>query len=571
MRRQTITFLAAILLLGSLPAVAKMYRSPISFSEDVAGLDQVDRRELSRLDNAELLVAAERREARRALGGGPARFAEPREVDYRLTNSGTWETLPDGSRLWRLRISSPGARHLNLGFSRFDLPPDAALWIYNAAGDYVEGPYTASDRTRDGKLWTPIIYGSEVVVELWVGAEMTGEPIDVRVGRVNHGFRAIGKNHGECNIDVVCPEGDPWRDQIRSAAYYSIFGADVCSGQLVNNTAEDERPLFLSAYHCGVDEEAAQSAVVYWGVEAPVCGQQDGGRLDLNQAGASLVAREPRSDFLLLELDDLPDPEFDVFYSGWDASGAVPQGSVGIHTPQLHVKSISFNDDPLLTIGIDPDTGFLDPEGDSHWQVDDWEMGTTEPGSSGSGLWDPATKLLVGTLTGGFASCFTIDSDFYGKLSEAWEGAGSPGTRLRDHLDPLGLGVETLEGRYPNDAGCRTDDETLCLQRRRFKLQAKVTTKDGTQAAQASRVTSGESGIFTFFGPDNWELVVKVLDGCRKNGYWWVFAGGATHLDWSLKVIDTSTMTDSSPGTVKRYDVDGADGRVADALAFPCN
>jgi hypothetical protein len=83
-------------------------------------------------------------------------------------------------------------------------------------------------------------------------------------------------------------------------------------------------------------------------------------------------------------------------------------------------------------------------------------------------------------------------------------------------------------------------------------------------------MSSIESGIFTFFSPDNWELVVKVLDGCKKNGYWWVLAGGATSLDWSLTVTDTSTMTETSPGTVKQYDVDGADGRVADALAFPC-
>lgn len=103
MRRQTIALLAAALLLWTLPAVAKMYRSPISFSEDVASLEKVDRRELSRLDNGDLLVAAERREARRALGG-PARFAEPREVDYTLTNSGTWETLSDGSRIGRAHV-----------------------------------------------------------------------------------------------------------------------------------------------------------------------------------------------------------------------------------------------------------------------------------------------------------------------------------------------------------------------------------------------------------------------------------------------------------------------------------
>ena len=34
-----------------------------------------------------------------------------------------------------------------------------------------------------------------------------------------------------------------------SDLYYSVFGIGYCSGQLLNNTAEDERPLFLTGFH----------------------------------------------------------------------------------------------------------------------------------------------------------------------------------------------------------------------------------------------------------------------------------------------------------------------------------
>ena len=47
---------------------------------------------------------------------------------------------------------------------------------------------------------------------------------------------------------------------------------------------------------------------------------------------------------------------------------------------------------------------------------------------------------------------------------------------------------------------------------------------------------SDESGVFSFYGPDNWELMVKVLDGCAINGHWWVFASGATDREWLLTV-----------------------------------
>ncbi|MCP4591698.1 MAG: hypothetical protein GY842_13240, partial [bacterium] len=54
--------------------------------------------------------------------GAPLYVAYPFEVDLDLGSSGTWELLDDGSRLWRLRIHSPTALRLNLGFTRFGLP-----------------------------------------------------------------------------------------------------------------------------------------------------------------------------------------------------------------------------------------------------------------------------------------------------------------------------------------------------------------------------------------------------------------------------------------------------------------
>ena len=41
--------------------------------------------------------------------GTPFRYGKVFDVNYDLRNSGTWETLPDGSRVWRLAINSEGA------------------------------------------------------------------------------------------------------------------------------------------------------------------------------------------------------------------------------------------------------------------------------------------------------------------------------------------------------------------------------------------------------------------------------------------------------------------------------
>ncbi len=50
-----------------------------------------------------------------------------------------------------------------------------------------------------------------------------------------------------------------------------------------------------------------------------------------------------------------------------------------------------------------------------------------------------------------------------------------------------------------------------------------------------------ESGIFSFFDASNWELLVKVLDGCALNGHHWIYAAGATDVGWTLEVEDRLT------------------------------
>ena len=57
-----------------------------------------------------------------------------------------------------------------------------------------------------------------------------------------------------------------------------------------------------------------------------------------------------------------------------------------------------------------------------------------------------------------------------------------------------------------------------------------------------------DTGYFWFFNPANIEVVVKVLDACSVDGYFWVFGGGLTNLGVQLTVTDTLT------GVTKTYD-----------------
>ncbi len=430
---------AASLLVPAL-AFAKTGEVPESFKMADRWLEHVDRRVVAQVDRALLLAQDRQLEKAQRTQPAPARFAAGEAVAMTPTNAGTWHDVADG-RMWRLRVHAPEAMSLNLIFTQFDLPEGAKLWIYDAAGRRVEGAYTARDRSHHGRLATPIIEGDEVIVELFMPRGAAAPALTL--GSINKGYRSLEKA-GTCNNDVVCPEGNAWRDQIRSVARYTISGQFVCTGQLMNNTAQNGAPYFLSANHCGVTANTDDTVVVYWNFQAATCGAQSGGSLAQNQSGSTLRATSTASDFTLMELAARPDAAFNVYYAGWDARGTAPSTSVSIHHPSGDEKSISFNNNAVTSTAsgsaaVNASAAF--------WRVDAWEDGTTEGGSSGACLWDATSKRCVGQLFGGTAACTApADPDWFGKLSASFTGGGTSASRLRDWLDPGNSGALALDG-----------------------------------------------------------------------------------------------------------------------------
>jgi hypothetical protein len=389
---------------------------------------------------------------------GPQRFAVPTNVAMAPDTHGLWEPTGDGGRIWRLRIHAPGATDLNFGFTRFRLPDGATLHLVSEDHDFFRGPYGEWDNRDHGELWTPAIPGEQAVIELYVPADPSFEP-ELLLGHIGRGYRdvfqttprAIAKQ-GSCNVDVTCSEADEWSDQIRSVAVYSINGYLTCSGVLVMDVPRSFRPFFLTAAHCGVNASNEHTVVTYWNVHSPECGKLDGGSMDQNVIGATLVSRRDDVDFALLELDSAPPPEYDVNWTGWDRrSSHTPPGGVSIHHPNADEKAISINENDLTVTS----SCIASTAPGTHWDVDNWERGTTEPGSSGGGLWDPQTHLLVGFLSGGTASCDNpAGHDCFGRLAAAWDGP-SAGERLRDWLDPQNTGREMVPGGVRSDPPAR--------------------------------------------------------------------------------------------------------------------
>ena len=86
-------------------------------------------------------------------------------------------------------------------------------------------------------------------------------------------------------------------------------------------------------------------------------------------------------------------------------------------------------------------------------------------------------------------------------------------------------------------ASCGSTPTRLCLQSLGFQVE--VTWKNpatgATGAGQAVKLT-GDTGYFWFFGPENVELIVKVLDGRALNGHFWVFYGALSNVEYTITI-----------------------------------
>lgn len=381
-----------------------------------------------------------------------------------LQDGGSWTEADDGTSRWWLQIEAAQARNLALHFEAFRLPAGAELRLYAVGEKTPSLVYTDADNTARGDLRTPMVEGQSLRIELHVPQDKRAFT-RLSLGSVVQGYRdpfvALAQlKSGSCNIDVACPQGDAWRPQIRSVAHYTFntdTGSFVCTGQLVatgNQGLDVLSPRFLTAHHCVSREAEAQSMTLYWRYESPTCrapGSAANGQALARaantaaiQSGASLLATHRATDFTIVALQARVPFAAHPWFTGWDRSGSIPVGAIGIHHPAGHEKRISIDNDPLQT---GPNCIVTGSTQTTHWFVGSWDQGTTEGGSSGSGLWRRDSGRLIGVLSGGLASCAAREEfDCYGALDRGWSGGGAPTSRLSDWLTRDASAPQSLDG-----------------------------------------------------------------------------------------------------------------------------
>ncbi|MES2798712.1 MAG: T9SS type A sorting domain-containing protein [Bacteroidota bacterium] len=385
----------------------------------------------------------------------PWRFGFNNEVNLNISNSGEWYDLPNGGRIWLLKVTCENALTVNLTFNETKIPEGNELYVYNEDKSFILGKFV-ENHLYDGELGSELVPGSTSIVEYYVAPENRDNVGNVQIYRVTHGYRtaleyqekAFGSS-GSCNMNVNCADGAPWTNQRNSVVMLVSGSSGFCTGSLINNTLNDGKPYVLTANHC---YSAPASWIFRFNWQATGCTNPGASPTFTSLSGAVLRARRTPSDMCLVEItgglvNNTVPLSNNPYFNGWDNSGAIPTSTVCIHHPSGDIKKIAFDD---ASASISQEMGST--EANSTWTVE-WDRNTTtEGGSSGSPLFDQNHRV-IGQLWGGGASCSNLSApDYYGRVSISWQTDAAIDKQLKHWLDPTNTGASFIDGYDPNNS-----------------------------------------------------------------------------------------------------------------------
>ena len=331
-----------------------------------------------------------------------------------------WKAV-DGGSVARIEVRSPDAMALRVGLKLRNM--DDRIELRVAGSDdiaKIEGLVTGSEARRlvddRGLHWTLATDGETQTIELFAPDGVDFGSLKVQVAHVSHLVTNLRSNFalstkigesGSCNVDTACRVGTLGQAFVnaKNSVSWLLFqdgGSYICTGTLINDTdTSTQIPYYFTADHCIGTQTIANTVTTVWNYEATSCGsgvstattQVGGGAQRLfSEYGGDLQAGPPiATDAALLRLNN--NPPGSAYYSGWDAN-TIPTGTavLAIHHPRGDAKKSS--------LGQQVST-------DQYVHRVGWTSGTTEGGSSGSGLFTGGAGgyFLRGGLFGGAASC----------------------------------------------------------------------------------------------------------------------------------------------------------------------
>jgi hypothetical protein len=366
----------------------------------------------------------------------------------------------DGGYAARMALTSPDAAALRVALDLAGVPADVEMVFFGSGDpDHLVGPVKVAEvADRSVAWWSPVTEGDTQTVEFFAPGTASPGALPIAAAAVSHlltgpasrfekRISEIG-DAGSCNVDVPCSpleSSQAFQDATNAVAQMVINDGQfvaLCTGTLLNDTdASTQIPWFFSANHCFDNESPpyktpAQMQVVantldtLWFFRSSSCnsGKVSSAYRDL-PSGATYVYNDTVSDILFLRLNAAP-PQ-GAFFAGWNAN-TLTSGSA--------VVALTHPQGDLLKVSQGTMQGFITPSsppvnaGTNKFIGIQWNSGTTEPGSSGGGIFTNTggQYVLRGALWGGGASCQTpTATDIFSRFDLAY-------SKLVQYLSPTG-------------------------------------------------------------------------------------------------------------------------------------
>jgi hypothetical protein len=348
---------------------------------------------------------------------------------------------PDGDLLWSASVEVHNSHRLRLNLSNVDLPEGARLWVYGA-GDEVVGPFGKELAAPSGDIWTPSVSGPQIMLVVMLPE---GSPsARFSITRVLELFRLNASGAPvlfpqedrppddlSCLVESLCVNLDtfPRIEDVENAIGRMDFIIDgegsLCTGGLINDAVGNTTiPYFLSANHCFSTQEVASTLEVYWDWKPDGCNGTDPDLASLPRSnGATLKATGVPADFLLLELNAIPEGRYMLGYTLEESAIAAGEKLHRVSHPAGKVQHYS---QTTVVSGSNycGDTNYWNDT--THiWQS--FVIGSTLGGSSGSPVVTASAEIVgqhSGTCpldngNGEWGTCET-EPTIDGKLSNYW-------------------------------------------------------------------------------------------------------------------------------------------------------
>jgi hypothetical protein len=394
--------------------------------------------------------------AREDLSFNNARFSAPLPLDIAPASAPDTYAYENGEWTWSRTFQVPSATGLALFADRLNLPEGGRLLLTNRAGS--RGPFTQADASTENRLFTDFLPG-ETVTLTYYGPLPDETPF--HLWRVDHVYRTdLWRNPFEkdfedsnsCQVNANCTAGDGWEDEKSGAARINLVvaeGVGFCSGNLINNTAQDGRPFILTGFHC---MDGFTPIYDLWAIDfdytSDDCTNPITEPTPTRYVGVRFRAGKRETDFMLLEIIDPAFTAEDHYFAGWDRSpGDVSGEIIHFHHPVGDIQKLGVSGSEgmtILTNQITWNNGVVTPP--SHHFVMDYAVGDFEQGSSGSAYFDQDHRIR-GQLNGGNSSCPGVSEAFVGRFHLSWDQGLVDSSRLQPWLDPVGNNPMTFDGQ----------------------------------------------------------------------------------------------------------------------------